>query len=107
MNIHLSDNVLVIAGKYRGKNGKVTRIDSKHNRITVEKVNIRTRHIKKRPNQAGQKIQYEAPLHVSNVMVICPSCKKTTRVGHLTMSNGRKQRVCKKCVQSLDIREKA
>lgn len=104
MNIRLDDNVLVIAGKDRGKTGKVIRVNDKALKVVVEKVNIRTRHIKKRPGQAGQKIKYEAPIDVSNVMVICPECSKATRVGHLVLDvkGGKKQRVCKKCSQSVD-----
>jgi large subunit ribosomal protein L24 len=102
MNIRLDDNVLVIAGKYRGKTGKIQRVLIKRNPVTVEKINIRTRHVKKRPGQAGQKIHYETPINVSNVMVICPHCSKTTRVSFLALKTGRKQRVCKKCSQSLD-----
>lgn len=102
MNIHIDDNVLVITGKYRGKTGKVLKVNAKNHQVLVEKVNIRTRHIKKRPGQAGQKIHYEAPFNSSNVMVICPSCSKTTRVSFLILKTGKKQRVCKKCHQSLD-----
>lgn len=102
MKVHINDNVLVAAGKYRGKKGKVVRADAKHNKVVVEKINIRTRHIKKTPTQPGQKIQYEAPFDASNVVVICPSCSKPTRVGYILLKTGRKQRVCKKCSQSLD-----
>ncbi|KKU77638.1 MAG: 50S ribosomal protein L24 [Candidatus Peregrinibacteria bacterium GW2011_GWA2_47_7] len=102
MRIHVDDNVLVTTGKYRGKTGKVTRIITKHNRIVVEKVNIRTRHLKKTAERAGERIQYEAPFNASNVMVICPNCKKTTRVAYLRLENGKKQRICKKCKQGLD-----
>lgn len=102
MKIKLGDNVLVIAGKYRGKKGLVQRVHAKSNRVVVEKINLRTRHIKKRPGQAGQKIRYEAPFDASNVMVLCPECKKPTRVAHIILNTGKKQRTCKKCKQSLD-----
>lgn len=102
MKVHLNDMVLVTTGKYRGKSGKVTRVHRSRNRIVVEKINIRTRHIKKTQSQPGQRIQFEAPFEASNVMVICPECKKATRVGHIILQSGRKQRVCKKCKQSLD-----
>lgn len=105
MKIHISDTVLVTAGKYRGKTGKVLRLSKKDATVVVEKMNIRTRHIKKRPGQPGQKIHYEAPLDASNVAVICPHCKKNTRVGYVILKTGRKQRVCKKCSQSLDTAE--
>lgn len=102
MKLHIGDNVLVIAGKYRGKKGAVLRLLQKSDQVVVEKVNIRTRHIKKKQGQAGQKIHFEAPFHASNVIVICPNCSKPTRVAHLVLNTGKKQRVCKKCNQSLD-----
>ena len=102
MNIKLADNVMVITGKFRGKSGKVLRLNKKQNKLVVEKVNIRTRHIPRKPNQPGQKIHYEAMMDASNVMVVCPSCSKPTRVAHMFLKTGEKQRVCKKCKQSLD-----
>jgi len=102
MKIKVNDNVLVIAGKYRGKTGKVMRVFKKQNRVTVEKVNIRTRHIRKTATQAGQRIQYEAPMAVSNVKLICPSCKKPTRVGYSVLESGKKYRICKKCNESVE-----
>lgn len=102
MKIKVNDNVLILTGKYRGKTGKVLRVFQKRNQVVVEKINIRTRHIKKRPGNAGQKIHYETPIDSSNVMVICPHCEKTTRVAHLILKTGKKQRVCKKCKQSVD-----
>ncbi len=102
MKIRLDDKVLIIAGKNRGKTGKVLRVMAKNGKIVVEKINIRTKHIKKRPGQAGQKIHFEAPINASNAMIICSQCEKATRVGCLTLKDGKKQRVCKKCGQSLD-----
>lgn len=102
MKIHVNDNVMVIAGKDRGKTGLVRRVMEKKQQVTVEKVNIRTRHIKKRPGQPGQKIHYEASINSSNVMVVCPNCSKPTRVGHVVLKDSKRQRVCKKCNQSLE-----
>lgn len=102
MNIHLNDNVLVIAGKNRGKTGKVLRVFKKTHQVVVEKINIRTKHIKKRPGQAGQRIQYEAPIDISNVMVVCPHCSKPTRIKCVILKTGQKQRACKKCDQGID-----
>lgn len=106
MKIHIGDNVLVTAGKYRTKSGKVMRLNVKTGKVVVEKINIRTKHIKKTAGQPGQRIQFEAPFDASNVMVICPSCSKATRVAHLILKSGKKQRVCKKCNQSLDTTER-
>ncbi|MEK9132361.1 MAG: 50S ribosomal protein L24 [Patescibacteria group bacterium] len=102
MKIHLDDKVIVVAGKYRGKTGNVVRVNAKSGKVVVEKINIRTKHIKKTPNQPGQKIHFEAPFDISNVMVICPHCEKKTRVAYIRLNDGKRQRVCKKCKQSLD-----
>ncbi|MEK7528993.1 MAG: 50S ribosomal protein L24 [Patescibacteria group bacterium] len=102
MKVRIGDNILVVAGKYRGKTGEVRHVNEKRNAVVVEKINIRTKHIKKQADRPGQRIQFEAPFNASNVMVICPNCKKTTRVGFLRLENAKKQRVCKKCSQGLD-----
>ncbi len=108
MKIHLNDNVLILAGKDRGKTGKVTHVMSKNNRITVEGVNMRVKHIKKkRAGEAGQRIRYEASIDASNAAVICPHCKKKSRVTYGRLENGKKYRMCRKCKQSLDTNVKS
>jgi len=102
MKVKAKDKVLVIAGKYKGKTGTVMRVYKKTDRVTVEKVNIRTRHIKKTATHAGQRLQYEAPFNVSNVIVICPSCSKATRIAYSLPEKGKKFRVCKKCGESVE-----
>jgi len=106
MKIKTDDHVLVIAGKDRGKVGKVMRIAQTDNKVVVEKTNIRTKHVKKTQEHPGQIIKYEAPISVSNVMLICPSCKKTTRIGYRKLENGKKQRICKKCGQAVEKENK-
>ena len=102
MKIKVNDKILVTAGKYKGKTGKVMHTLQKSGRITVEKVNIRTRHIKKTATRAGERIQYEAPFDASNAMLICPSCNKATRVTYKTEGKADKRhRVCKKCGEAL------
>jgi len=112
MKIKVKDKVLVTSGKYKGKVGNVMRVYKKTNRITVEKVNIRTKHIKKTATRAGQIVKYEAPFDASNVMVICPNCNKATRIAYTIAqkkaSTGKlakdikKYRVCKKCGESVE-----
>lgn len=102
MKIKVKDKVLVLCGKYKGKKGTVIRTYKKTNRVTVEKINIRTKHIKKTTTRAGQIIKYEAPLDVSNVMIICPNCNKATRISYNIPEKGKKYRVCKKCGESLE-----
>lgn len=98
----MNDNVLVITGKDRGKTGKVIKSIPKDEKVVVEKVNMRTKHIKKTQTRPGDKITFEAPMDVSNVMIVCPNCKKRTRVGYKKLETGKKQRICKKCNESLD-----
>ena len=102
MKVKLNDQVQVIAGKDKNKDGKIIRILRKQDKIVVEKVNIRTKFVKKSQGKPGERIQFEAPLHVSNVMVLCPHCNKRTRVGYKKLENGKKQRICKKCKESID-----
>ncbi len=102
MKIKVKDKILVTAGKWKGKTGAVMRVFKKTNKVTVEKVNIRTKHIKKTATSAGQRLQYEAPFSVSNVMLICPSCNKVTRVAHTNPDKGKKYRACKKCNESVE-----
>ncbi|MEG1166917.1 MAG: 50S ribosomal protein L24 [Gordonibacter sp.] len=98
MNIKKGDKVKVLSGKDKGKEGVVLRALPQKERVVVEKVNI----IKKamRPTQQnpqGGISTVEAPIHVSNVMMVCPECKQATRVGHKRDEDGKKVRVCKKC----------
>lgn len=102
MKIKVKDKVLVTAGKYKGKVGAVMRIHDKTGRLVVEKVNIRTRHIKKTPQRAGQIVKYEAPFSASNVKLVCPSCNKAVRIGYSAAEKGKKYRVCKKCNESVE-----
>ncbi len=102
MKIKKDDIVVVIAGKDKGKEGKVLRTLAAKERVIVEGVNIRTRHFKKTNERAGQKLQYEAPLHVSNVMVIDPKTKKRSRVGYLKGKDNKKLRISKKSGEVLD-----
>ena len=102
MKIKLNDQVEVIAGKDKGKKGKIIKVLQKQNKVVVEKVNMKTKHIKKKENRPGERIKFEGPISVSNVMMLCPSCNKPTRVGYKKMANGKNQRICKKCKIELD-----
>lgn len=82
MKLHTGDSVVVIAGKDKGKQGTVMRVLESKGRLVVEGINMRTRHIKKTTQGAGQRIKYEASIHVSNVMLIDPKTKKPTRIGY-------------------------
>lgn len=102
MKIKLNDQVAVIAGKDKGKQGKILKVDAKHDKVVVEKVNMRTKHIKKTQQKPGEKIHFEAPMNVSNVMLVCPRCKKLVRVGYKKLAKGKKERICKKCQETVD-----
>lgn len=102
MKVKQNDTVLVITGKDKGKTGEVLRIDSKRGRVVVSKVAIRTKHVKKTAQKAGEIVKYEAFIDASNVMVVCPSCKKATRAGYEVPKEGKKVRICKKCNKPLD-----
>jgi large subunit ribosomal protein L24 len=106
MKLKNNDQVVVIAGKEKGKKGKITKILSKQERIVVEKLNMRTKHIKKTQGKAGERIKFEAPMHISNVMLLCPNCGKIARVGYKKLTTGKKQRICKKCKESIDKESK-
>lgn len=102
MKIKKDDTVRVMAGKDKGKEGKVLRTLKKTGRVVVDGINIRTRHIKKSAQQAGQKVQYPAPFNASNVMVLDPKSGKPTRVGYIVGKDGKKVRVAKKSGEALD-----
>ncbi|PIR55305.1 50S ribosomal protein L24 [Candidatus Peregrinibacteria bacterium CG10_big_fil_rev_8_21_14_0_10_36_19] len=95
MKFKLNDEVVIIAGKDKNKTGKIIKILRKQNKVVVEKINLRTKHIKKTAEKAGEKIQYEAPLSASNAMLIDPKTKKRTRIGYTTTEKGKKQRIAK------------
>ncbi|MDE7297058.1 MAG: 50S ribosomal protein L24 [Clostridia bacterium] len=103
MNVKVNDNVLVITGKYKGKQGKVLATDPKAETVIVEGVNIVHKHEKARKaNETSRIVTEEGPIHVSNVEVVCDKCGKATRIGHVVAENGKKARVCKKCGAVLD-----
>lgn len=102
MNVKLNDNVLVITGKYAGKQGKVVATSPKNGTVIVEGVNVHKKAQKARKaNEVSKIADIEAPIDVSNVMVVCDACSKATRVKH-TVVDGKKVRVCGKCGAVLD-----
>ena len=102
MNVKLNDNILVITGKYAGKQGKVIATSPKNATVTVEGVNVHKKAKKARKaNEVSKIVDIEAPLDASNVMVVCPSCDKAIRVKY--EGTGKlKHRVCPKCGATLD-----
>jgi large subunit ribosomal protein L24 len=103
LHVKKNDMVEIIAGKERGKTGKVLRVLPGKGRVVVENLNVIKRHT--RPNQLnpeGGIIEREAPLSISNVMLICGSCNQATRTGVRLLEDGSKTRYCKKCNESVD-----
>ena len=103
MNIRKNDNVLVIAGKDKGKKGKVRFAYPKKNQVMVEGINLIKMHSRARAQvrQAGI-IEREAPISVSNVMILCTRCNKPVRIGHRRLEDGRKVRFCRSCGEAID-----
>ena len=101
LNIKKGDTVVVLTGKDSGKKGKVLEVNPSAERVVVEGVNVATKHKKPRNQKdIGGIVKKEAPIHVSNVMVVCPKCNKATRTGNAKVADGDKEikvRICKKC----------
>jgi large subunit ribosomal protein L24 len=109
MHVKTGDEVLVIAGKDKGRRGKIKRSIPSAGRVVVEGLNIAKRHMKARgPGKPGGIIDIEAPLDISNVMLICPSCGRASRTGHRFLEETdhkgrqRKVRFCKACDAVID-----
>ena len=102
MNFKTGDKVIVISGKDKGKEGKITHVLRKENRVVVEGINIVKKHVKGNGQTAGSITEVEAPIHASNVMIIDPKTKKPTRIGHKVNKDGKKIRVTKKSNSNLD-----
>jgi large subunit ribosomal protein L24 len=101
LSVRKGDKVRVISGKDRGFEGRVIMSLPKADKVLVEGANRIRKHTKITSNQRGAQsggiVTQEAPIHVSNVMVVCPSCNKPTRIGHRKDEAGRSMRVCKRC----------
>ena len=103
MKIKKNDTVLVINGKDRSKQGKVRFAYPKKERVVVEGINFIKRHSRTRgqARQAGI-IELEAPIHISNVMLLCSKCNHPVRVGFHYLEDGRKVRICRSCGEVID-----
>jgi len=104
MNVKKGDRVVVLAGKDKGKIGKILRINKKKDTVLVEKVYMVKRHTKANPyaGQAGGIQEKEMPLDVSNVMYMCDACAKPSRIGYRFTEDGKKVRFCKQCSEIID-----
>ena len=108
-SLRKNDLVQVIAGREKGKTGKILKIDMKSDRVTIEKTNMVKRHTKRTQTSAGGIIEKELPLHYSNVLLMCPKYNRGVRHGTKHVESGasgakaKKMRVCKRCNESLDV----
>ena len=98
------DKVRILAGKDRGKTGRVLRVDPDKGRVLVEGIAFVKRHTRPNPskNVKGGVVERESTVHASNLKVVCSECGEPTRVGHSVLEDGKKVRVCKKCRGILD-----
>jgi large subunit ribosomal protein L24 len=104
VKIKKDDLVLVLTGRERGKRAKVRQVLPKEDRVVLVETNIVKRHSKPGTRGARQAgiVDLEAPMHVSNVMLVCPHCDRPTRVAHQILPTGAKVRACKKCNNPMD-----
>ncbi len=102
--VRRNDTVIVIAGKDRGKRGRVLKLLPERNRVVVEGVNLIKRHTRPNPsrNIKGGVVEREASLHASNLQLVCPECGAQTRIGRRLLGDGRKVRICRKCEGVVD-----
>ena len=104
IQIRKNDQVKVIAGKDLNKTGRVLRVLRDKGRVVVEGVSFLKRHTRPNPQKQikGGIVEREAPIHISNVMIVCGACGKATRIGHNLLADGKKVRICRSCSSSLD-----
>jgi large subunit ribosomal protein L24 len=104
MNLRKNDTVQVITGRDAGKQGKVLKVIREKNRVIVQGVGFTKKHTRPNPqrNIKGGIAEREAPIHASNVMIVCGECNKRTRIGHKIMADGKKARICRHCQGVLD-----
>lgn len=110
MQIKKNDKVKILAGKDKGKTGKVLQVFPSLNKASIEGVNILIKHLRAgKQGEKGQRIEFPAPMNVSNAMLVCPKCDKPTRIGHEYIeitANGKKRkkkiRICKRCKGNID-----
>ncbi|HET6899935.1 MAG TPA: 50S ribosomal protein L24 [Vicinamibacteria bacterium] len=104
INLKKNDTVTVVSGRDAGKQGKVLKVIPEKNRVIVQGVGFVKKHTRPNPqrNIKGGIAEREAAIHASNVMIVCGECGKRTRIGHKTLGDGRKVRVCRHCEGVLD-----
>lgn len=103
MQIRKNDSVMVIAGKERGKTGKVLRVKPKEDAVIIERVNVVKRHTRPRgPQQPGGIVEKEASIPAANIMFLCDKCNAPVRIGRKSLGDGKRVRFCRRCGETLD-----
>jgi large subunit ribosomal protein L24 len=103
VQIRKNDSVMVIAGKERGKTGKILRVVHDKDAVIIERLNLVKRHTRPRgPQQPGGIVEKEAAIHASNVMIMCDKCNAPVRIGRKSLADGNKIRICRRCGEALD-----
>lgn len=103
MKFRAGDSVIVIAGKDRGKTGSISRIIKSKDQVLVEGLNKRVKHVKRRDGEAGERVEFFAPLHISNVAIVDVEKKVPSRIGYQVNSKGEKVRISKKSGKEITI----
>ena len=104
MRVRSGDNVKVISGPDKGKVAKIVTIDRENGKVVVEGVNTVTKHVRpNKRNPQGGRLKIDKAIDMSNIMLVCPTCKQATRVGVRFLPDGTKERVCKKCSASIGV----
>ena len=102
VHVKTGDTVTVLSGKERGKKGKGLAVSPKEGKVIIEGVNMVTKHVKpRRMGETGGLVKADGAMYACKVQLVCPRCGKPTRVGHKVQENGTKERICKKCGESL------
>ncbi len=104
IRLKVNDKVTVVAGKDKGKSGKVLQILPENSKVVVEGINTMYKHIKaQQKGEKGQRVQFNGPVTISNLMLICTKCNKASKIGIKVSEDGKqKSRVCKKCNEVID-----
>lgn len=103
VHVKTGDTVVVLSGKDKGKKGTVLAVSPSERKVIVEKINMVSKHVKpRRMGEPGGIIKAEAAMYADKVQVVCPRCKKPTRIGHKILEDGSKIRICRKCGEAFE-----
>ena len=107
VHVKTGDTVVVLSGSNKGKKGKVMAVSPKEGKVIIEKVNLVSKHVNskhvkpRRMGETGGIVEAEGAMYASKVAIVCPRCKKATRIGHNVLEDGTKERICRKCGAAL------